>query len=164
VGTTGGFGFFDRRWVRPDGDGGFDLALPSGVRAMLLDLVGRLDELLSSDADVVRRVFPTAYPDDPEREAGYQALVRGELIERHAASAALVAATIESTTLTAEELSSWLTALNALRLVFGTALDVSEDDDPADVDMDSEDGPARMAYQVLTELVDDIVGALRTTL
>ena len=159
----GGFGFFDRRWFRPADGGGFDVAIPSGVRAMLGDMVGDLDELLSSDSDNVRRVFPTAYPDDPEREAGYQALVRGELIERHRASAEVIAATIDADHLTEEQLTSWMTATNALRLVFGTALDVSEDDDRA-IDPDDPDAAARIAYQVLTELVDDMVQALTTTL
>src|SRR5690606_10534216 len=128
---SGGFGLFDRRWFRPAGDGGFDVAVPSGVRAMLADVMSGLDELLTSDSPHLRRVFPTAYPDDPEREAGYQALVRGELIDRHRASAEVIAATIDAEHLTEEELTAWMTATNALRLVFGTALDVGEDDDPA---------------------------------
>lgn len=159
----GGGDPFDERWVRPAGDGRFEMTLPSGVRAMLLDLVGRLEELLRSDADVVRRVFPTAYPEDAEKEAGFQSLVRGELIDRHVASAAVIVETIHGDVLTEPELTSWMTALNALRLVFGTALDVSEDEEP-DHDPDSEDAPARLAYHVLGELVDDIVHALRTTL
>ncbi len=160
---SGGFGFFDRRWFRPSPSGGFDVAVPSGVRAMLGDVMGGLEELLSSDSPHLRRVFPTAYPDDPEREAGYQALVRGELIDRHRASAAVIEATIDADHLTEEELTAWMTASNALRLVFGTALDVSEDDDPS-IDPDDEDAPARIAYRVLTELVDDMVKALAEAL
>lgn len=163
MGFDGGPDPFDERWVRPTGDGRFEMSLPSGVRAMLLDLVDRLEELLRSDADVVRRVFPTAYPDDPEREAGFQALVRGELIDRHVASAATIRDTIRSDSLSEAELTSWMTALNALRLVFGTALDVGEDDEP-DHDPEGEDAPARLAYHVLGEVVDDIVHALRSTL
>ena len=159
----GGFSFLDDRWVRPGRDGDYEIALPSGVRARLADLVGRLDELLETDGDVVRRVFPTAYPDDPEREAGYQALVRSELIDRHRASAELIAASIDRDRLTEDELTSWMTAINALRLVFGTALDV-RDDEPFRVDMDSDEGPAQMAYQVLSELIDDIVQAMRSRL
>ena len=153
----------DARWVRPDATGGFAVSVPSGVRAMLVDLVGQLDELLTSDIDAVRRVFPTAYPDDPEREAGYQALVRGELIDRHRAGAELIGRTIGSDRLTEEELTSWMTTINSMRLVFGTALDV-RDDEPFEVDLESDQGPAQMAYQVLTELIDDIVHALRSTL
>lgn len=158
-----GFGFFDRRWFRPATDGGFDVAVPSGVRAILGDMVGSLDELLSSDSENIRRVFPTAYPDDAEREAGYQAFVRGELIERHSAAAEVLASTIDADHLTEEQLTAWMTTANTLRLVFGTALDVGEDDDRA-IDADADDAPARVAYQVLTELVDDIVQALSTTL
>ncbi|QGG96733.1 DUF2017 family protein [Actinomarinicola tropica] len=163
MGRDGGFGFFDERWVRPAADDRYELAIPSGVQAMVLDLIARLDELLHSDADVIRRVFPTAYPDDPEREAGFQALVRGELIDRHLAAAQVIADTIREPTLDEAQLTSWMTALNAVRLILGTALDV-QDDEPMQVDLDSEEGPAQMAYQVLSELVDDIVTALRTRL
>ena len=159
----GGFGFFDKRWFRPSKDGGFDVAVPSGVRAMLADMMSDLDELLSSDNANVRRVFPTAYPDDAEKEAGYQALVRGELIDRHRQSAELIAETVEADHLTEEQMNAWMTACNALRLVFGTALDVSEDDSPS-IDPDDPDAAARVAYRVLTEIVDDIVQALSTTL
>lgn len=163
MGRDGGFGLFDQRWVRPADDERFELALPSGVRMMLRDLIEEIEELLRSDNDAVRRVFPTAYPDDPEREAGFQALVRGELIDRHVAAAAVVAATVDETSLSEEQLGRWMTTLNALRLVFGTALDV-QDDEPPTFDPDSDAAPAQLAYQVLSELVDEIVQALRTTL
>jgi len=159
----GGFGFFDRRWFRPTDDGAFEVAVPPGVRAMLGDFVGEVSELLSSDSENVRRIFPTAYPDDPDKEAGYQALVRGELIERHQAAAQVVAATLDAERVTDEELHAWLTTANSLRLVLGTALDVSEDDDVA-IYPDDPDAPARIAYRALTEVVAEITEALSDAL
>ena len=85
------------------------------------------------------------------------------LIDRHLASARVIEQTIRSSHVDESQLAAWMTALNALRLVLGTALDV-RDDEPMSVDIDSEEGPAQMAYQVLSELVDDIVVALRTRL
>lgn len=161
--TKGGFGFFDQRWIRPNREGRFDIAIPSGVRSMLGDLASQLEQLLSTDSELLRRVFPTAYPDDAEREAGFQALVRGQLIDRHRASAQIIAESLDRDELSEEELTAWMTAINALRLVFGTALDVSEDQ-PLDVDIDSEEGPAQMAYHVLSGLIDEIVQALSSTL
>lgn len=157
--ADGEFEAFDTQWFRPDPAGGFEARVPRGIRSMFAEMMGSLDEILSSDSDHIRRVFPTAYPDDPEREAGYQALVRGELIERHRASAATVVATLDADHLTEEQLTAWMTATNALRLVFGTALDLSEDDD-FEIDPSDPDAGARVAYQVLTQLLGDIVAAL----
>ena len=46
-------------------------------------LVGQLREqlLASTDDPSLRRLFPPAYPDDAERDAGYQVLARDELLE-----------------------------------------------------------------------------------
>ena len=52
----------------------------------------------------------------------------------------------------------WLTALNDLRLVLGTRLDVSEDDD--DVDPDDPDAPAHAVYHYLGLLLGEVVDAL----
>jgi hypothetical protein len=50
-------------------------------------------------------------------------------------------------------------SLNALRLVLGTRLDVTEDDDH-DVDPADPDAPAWYLYFFLSGLVDDLVTAL----
>ena len=51
-------------------------------------------------------------------------------------------------------------AVNDLRLVLGTRLDVSEDDH--DVDPDAPDGPARLVYHYLGWLLEEIVDACMT--
>jgi hypothetical protein len=151
-------GLFTRRpWVRPT-DEGFALELPAGLRDALPHLGSEVEALLDSDEPLVRRVFPTAYPDDPDREAGYQALVRGELVDRHRAGLALIADTVEADHLTAEELTSWMTTVNAMRLVLGTALDVDEESEPEYPD----DDPRAITHQfyvVLSILLGDIVDA-----
>ena len=51
----------------------------------------------------------------------------GELLDGRRAALDLVAQTVERDRLSAEEADSWLRALNDLRLVLGTRLDVQED-------------------------------------
>lgn len=152
-------GFFRSPWVARRRGGEYSLDLPDWVRALLVQVGDELGALLSSDHEMVRRVFPTAYPDDSDREAGYQALVRGELIERHREGLDLLGETAHADTLTEEQLGRWLTTINALRLILGTALDVSEDDDP-DLGPDDEMAMAWDAYRVMSAVVDDIVQAL----
>jgi hypothetical protein len=74
----------------------------------------------------LRRLFPTAYARDEEAEAGFVAMARAELLEHHRQSLRTLAATAEATILSDEETQGWLAALNDLRLVLGTVLDVRD--------------------------------------
>lgn len=157
--TSGGFSIFDKRWVRPNKNGGFDLALPAGVTTLLHSLVGQLDELLDSDASVTWRLFPTAYPDDEEAERDFQSLIRDDLMGQHKQAAQVVAATLTQTHLSEDELAAWMRNANALRLVLGTILEVS-DEEPLLFDPTSPQATLVSAYEVLGHLVDQIVTAL----
>ena len=62
--------------------GTFRLELPQAERDLVADLVEQLRELLlvTTDDPSVRRLFPTAYNVDAERDREYQQLVRDELL------------------------------------------------------------------------------------
>ena len=151
---------FRSPWVARDRTGRIALDLPDGLVAALPRLGDEVESLLNSDSPAIQRLFPTAYPDDPERDAGYQAMVRGELIDRHRDGIALIAATIDDEYLTEEQLGAWLTTVNALRLVLGAVLDISDDGAEPDLDEDDPLLPAWQMYHVLSLLLDDIVSAL----
>lgn len=113
------------------GGGRFRVALPSAERQLLAGLAKVLRSMLteSPDNDGLRRLFPTAYPDDPEREAEYRSLMGDDLLARRLATADTLESTAEATELDQADLMAWIAAINDLRLLFGTRLDVSESDD-----------------------------------
>ena len=76
--------FSSSRRVRRIGEGRYRLGLPDEERTLVTNLVAQLGELLTETTDdpSLRRLFPTAYHDDPERDREYQQLVRDELLER----------------------------------------------------------------------------------
>jgi hypothetical protein len=74
-----------------------------------------------------------------------------------------VEATIVLPTLDEGQLTTWLTTFNDLRLVLGTRLDVSEDDDPY-IDPDDPNAGALVAYGYLGELLESAVMALSQAL
>lgn len=157
-------GLFLRR-VRRLGDDRFKVELPDAERELLHQLFPQLRELLASDDPSLTRLFPTAYPDDPERDAGYHALVRDELLEKRFGSLDLVQSTLAAlesgpVELDGDELSAWMRAVNDLRLVLGTRLDVGEDDQHLDLDPDDPDAVALQVYDYLGMLVATIVDAL----
>lgn len=130
-------------------------------RAMLAGLPGQLRALLAEPGDdpAVRRLFPPAYRDDPERDAEYRALMTGDLRDRHLAALAVLEAGAEAHELDEEEAAAWLSALNSLRLVLGTRLDVSEDMDQ-DIDPDDPRAPGLALYNYLSFLTQQLVDVL----
>jgi hypothetical protein len=149
-----------RRWVRRKGPDRYAVAVPADARKILEALLDELRALLGQTTDdpALRRLFPTAYHDDPERDREYQALVRDELLDRRLAALDAVRSSIAATELDEAGLTAWMTAVNDVRLVLGTMLDVSEDQHA--VDPDDPDAPRHAAYGFLTHVLGEIVDAL----
>ena len=111
-------------------DGTFKLDLSPDERALLADVPVFLRQLLTADEDddaSTVRLFPPAYSHDDERDADYQRLMRDDLVASRLAALDLMEQTLGSERLSEEELTGWLSALNATRLVLGTRLGVTED-------------------------------------
>lgn len=149
-------------WRRPprpfvaQRDGSVSLNLSDEERQMLARLLPQLSELLEAPDDPgLRRLFPTAYPDDPERDADYQRLMRDELLASRSHSLTTVIESLEVTELDGAQLDAWLQTLNAARLVLGTRLDVGEDDNPMVMPSDTDpDAAAHFTYLWLSELLE----------
>lgn len=150
---------FRRPRIKRTGPDRFKFGLPEPERALLRDLLPQLKELLTAPPGAtderIRRVFPTAYPDEPELDAEYQRFMREELVASHNAAIDRVTATLDATEVSEGELLSWLQSVNSVRLVLGTLLDVSEDGHPEDP---SEPGYALYAY--LSALLEELVSAI----
>jgi hypothetical protein len=142
-------------------DGTWALHLGATERELLASLADQLDELIAEDpGDAgLRRLFPAAYLDDPEREEEFRLLAGDELRASRQASLEVLRTSATRDTLDDDEATAWMQALNALRLVVGTRLDVSEDDD-GDVAPDHPDAPLWAVYGFLTWLVSRTVAAL----
>jgi hypothetical protein len=149
-----------RRPIRRTRKGDFAVTISAEERDVLRALPGQLRELLGSDDPSLHRLFPPAYPEDEELEAEYRQLMSKDLLESHTAALDAMEATIDRDRLSEDELSGWLAALNQLRLVLGTRLDVTEDLDPALLDPADDRHPAFAMYHYLTWLQDEIVTAL----
>jgi len=152
-----------KRTVRRARDGTFQLKLTDEERDLVASLSAQLRELLLSDQpEGVERLFPPGYANDEERETEYRLITHDELLEKRLASVDVVEQTVTKTSLTQEELTAWMGAINDLRLVLGTRLDVTEEMEH--VALDDPRAPALAVYQYLTYLLSEIVQALSGTL
>lgn len=151
-----------RRRVSRRRDGTYRVQLPEGERALLRALPGQLRSLLGAEPSdpSLRRLFPPAYPVDPAHEEEYRELVGEELLDGHLAALKVLEDTADAERLDEAQLLAWMRALNQLRLVLGTRLDVDDETSGRLPDPDEPDAEVRGVFIYLGWLQEQVVSAL----
>jgi hypothetical protein len=156
--------------VRAKGDG-FVVDVGDDEAALIRRLVGELRALLSEEATdeqakaLLRRLFPTAYPDDDELEVEYQRLMREELVASKLAALDVVDGALADRPARLDEagLTAFMQSINSVRLVLGTMLDVSDDPTGDEVTPGLEQSPEYALYGYLSWLLEHSVRALQSS-
>jgi hypothetical protein len=146
--------------VRRSRKGHFEIRIGAAERELLRSLAPQMRELLASDDPVLDRLYPVAYPDDEDRETEYRLLVRDELQASHEAALTALEESADAERLDEEQLLAWMRAVNEVRLVLGTRLDVTEEGDERPIEADDPRTTAFAVYDYLTWLQGTIVEAL----
>jgi hypothetical protein len=152
--------------VRRTRTGGFRLRLPPGEREVLRGLPAQLRALLTevdpASDPAVRRLFPAAFLDDPRAAEEFDRMARADLLAERMRAIETMERTLDASSLTEEELSAWLAAINDLRLVLGVRLGVTEESRAEDFDTDEASRGAFALYAYLSYLEEEVVAALWT--
>jgi hypothetical protein len=145
--------------------GGFGLRLNTEERTLVARLLDELAALLTDPVQpsMTERLFPVVHPDHPEQEAEYQRLMRDELVASRLAGIATVKEVLAGTgngkkvTFSEDQLVAFMQALNGVRLVLGTILNITDDDEDG-----SENAlvPEYQLYAYLSWVLDSAVHAL----
>ncbi len=133
-------------------DGRYVVKLDPSVRAVLATLAQQLLPTLDSDEPMTRRLFPPAYTDADrhQEEQDYRTLVDSALVGHHQQAFTVLAETARAETLSPSEFGAWLSAIESIRLIIGTRLDVSEEmPEPA---ADDPSAPEFALYELLGQL------------
>jgi hypothetical protein len=143
--------------VRESGNG-FLIELGEDEAMLVTRLLDELRQLL------IVRLFPVAHPDDEAEEAEYQRLMRDELVESKLeaiASVERVLAAERRSDRVVDELGlvAFMQSLNAIRLVLGTMLGVTDDPTEDEVDEQLERSPEYHLYAYLSWLLEHCVRA-----
>ena len=155
--------------VRESGNG-FLIELGEDEAMLVTRLLDELRQLLtnpspdSSERLLIVRLFPVAHPDDVDEEAEYQRLMRDELVESKLeaiASVERVLAAERRSDRVVDELGlvAFMQSLNAIRLVLGTMLGVTDDPTEDEVDEQLERSPEYHLYAYLSWLLEHCVRA-----
>lgn len=148
--------------VRRTRGGGYRLELPAEERELLRTLLPQVRELLAAPPDDprVRRLYPTAFPDDPEKEEEYRRFMHEELVASRVAAVEAVESSLEDRELDEAQAIAWMTSVNTVRLVLGTMLDVSEDLEIERVPDDDPDIHSYALYAYLSLLLEELTEAV----
>ena len=132
-------------------------------RALLVRLCEELREVVTGPADPasVQRLFPVVHPDEPGMEAEYQRLMRDELIASRLGAIEVVVEVLggggRRLTLDEAQLHALVQSVNGVRLVLGTVLEVSDDDEDRPELVGQ---PEYELYAYLSWLLDSAVRAM----
>jgi Domain of unknown function (DUF2017) len=144
---------------------GFTLHIGKDERAVVSRLLEELRAIQSDPAaaDATARLFPVVHPNDPRQEAEYQRLMRDELIESRTegidAVVEVLARPGRKIAVDEDEMLAFVRAVNSVRLVLGTILEVTEDDD-LDAPPELVESPEYQLYGYLSYVLDACVRAM----
>ena len=151
------------RGIKARKDGTYRVELPDEERDVLAALPGQLREALDAGEPTLYRLFPPAHADDDAANEDYARLVGPGLVDGKLAALAELERTAHATRLDQDELGAWLGAVESLRLVLGTQLDVT-DESYGPLDRSDPDAPRLALYHWLSWLQEEVVQALSESL
>lgn len=164
-------------------DGGITITLEAAEREVLRQLFDQMGQLLHelnaqetidpleimlgmngstqiSDDPALARLFPDGYSDDEHASADFRRFTEQDLRQQKIAALSDVRENLDDrenpTTVSAQQAQSWLKAINDLRLVLGTRMEIMQEND---FDFDS-DEPEVNLYNYLTYLQGTLIDAL----
>lgn len=139
------------------GDDSFVVRLSADERQVLLRMFADLDQMIAGSEDpsaptfpTMSRLFPPAFTDhdgdDADHDEEYQRLMRTELVASKRAGLSIVREAIEGASkdrlsFDTAGLTAFMQSLNSLRLVLGSLLGISDDDQAALADQRMEESP-----------------------
>ena len=142
----------------------FTLHIGAEERRVVAGLLTELRDMQTDPdaADAVARLFPVVHPDDPGEEEEWQRLMREELVTSRAAAIDTVVGVLErpgrKVPVSAAEMHALIQAVNSIRLVLGTVLEVGEDED--EVAPEVLDSPEYGLYGYLSFVLDASIRAM----
>ena len=135
------------------------LRLPEEEQLLLREIAASTRELLvDGDDPALRRLFPPAY-DDPDLDQEYRELTGRQLAAGRDQALDHLEATVDRDVLLPHDADLWLRALNDVRLVLGTRLDVTEDLDWSGLSPQDPRAPDLALYAYVSWIQEQLVEA-----
>ena len=155
----------DLRALLDQADGGSEGGEPADPLEELTGIGDTSQPPTRPSDPALARLLPEGYRDDPEAAAELRRLTHSDIRDAKQRSAAVLMDTVPAeggrVRLDEELVMAWTAALNDLRLVLGTRLDVTEETEPfGGLAPDDPSAAPFAVYHWLTGLQDDLVSTL----
>jgi hypothetical protein len=152
--------------IKRQKDGRYQIKLSDHEREILrtlpLELVKQVEA--GEDDGSMFRLFPPGYSEDLGRQVEYDRLMRDDLQTSHIETLQALGAMADADDVSDEEINTWIKALNQLRLVLGTRLDIQDEKAGEDIEPDDPRAGAFALYGYLGYLQDEAVHAMSESL
>jgi hypothetical protein len=154
---------FTRR-IKRTRSGALELKLPPEEREVLRGLPAQMRDALAlgNNDPAVARLNPSACLDDAEVDAEFHRLMDEDLNDGRLVALETFEKSVDNARLDEQEAMAWMRAINDVRLLLGTRLDVSEDSNERRVSPDDPRAPGFALYDYLSLLTQELVEALST--
>jgi Domain of unknown function (DUF2017) len=117
--------------ITREGPDRYRLRIGARERQALGDLVTEMRELLRTESassdPAMARLFPPAHPDDLFANLEWERTHGDPLLAERLSALDTLERTVELDELTEDDIEAWLRSINAIRLVLGTRLEVTEE-------------------------------------
>ncbi len=155
---------FSARRIKRTRTGAFEIRIPPEEREVLRGLPAQMRDALAlgKNDPAVARLNPSACLDDEEVDAEFHRLMDDDLNAGRLEALEQFEQTVDAPRLDEEQALAWMRAINDLRLLLGTRLDVTEDLADRRVPPDDPRVGAFALYDYLSLLTQELVEALDT--
>ena len=154
----------DRGSLRRRSDGTFGWNLAKNERDVLTHVAKDFRALLAAETPSsdpsLQRLFPPARIDDPIEELEYERKIGDSLLSAKLEQLTILERCVGSRVLSEEDVLACMRAVNDLRLVLGTRLDVREESDPSEFAGDPERRSTFELYAYLSWLLESLIDAM----
>jgi len=150
--------------LRRTSDGAFEWQLGRNEREVLAHVAANLRAVLAAETPAsdpsLQRLFPPARTDDPLAELEYEQRAGGELLATKLEQLDVLERSVTARMLSEDDVLACMRAVNDLRLVLGSRLDVQEDSDPSEFERDPETSSTFQLYAYLSWMLESMLDAL----
>ncbi|MBG01408.1 MAG: hypothetical protein CL470_03975 [Acidimicrobiaceae bacterium] len=147
--------------ITPETNGSYKIEITDWQKELFRNLIEEVSEIISDRENPLGNLlFPIAYQNDIDANSEFDSLTKGDLEESHLSALKILEEIPEVGEVSEETLLKVMQAINILRLVLGTRLDITDEDTPIEIAEDDPDRSFWLIYHLLGENLSRIVDLL----
>ena len=147
--------------ITSEANGSYKIEIANWQKELFRNLVGEVNGIISDGKNPLGNLlFPTAYQNDIDANNEFDFLTKSDLEESHLLALRILEEVPEVGEVSEETLLKMMQAINILRLVLGSRLEITDEDIPIEITEDDPDRSLWLIYHLLGENLSRIVDSM----